>query len=129
MIAVLYVALGGALGAMARYGVHQAMSTWEQPFPWSTVAINMAGSGVVGLLAGLWAGRDMGQSPERLVLMVGFLGAFTTFSTFANESTALLRAGQWGWFALHGVLHNGLSMGAALLGWGCVYAARNHNIL
>ena len=112
----LFVALGGALGAVARHGVNVAMSSLAHPFPWSTLLVNVSGSGVLGIFVGLWAGRNMYHSPEQLILVVGFLGAFTTFSAFAGESAEMWRNGQWGWVALHWLLHNGLSFGAALLG-------------
>ena len=116
MMQFLLVALGGALGAAARHGTHLALSSLAHPFPWSTLLVNVAGSGVLGVLTGLWAARDMTHSPERLILVVGFLGAFTTFSTFAGESVDMWRNGQLGWLALHWLLHNSLSFGAALLG-------------
>lgn len=116
MKAVLWVALGGALGASARYGLHRALAAWAYPFPWSTLLVNVAGSGAFGWLGGLWAGRDMAAAPERLMWVVGFLGAFTTFSAFAGEAADLGRNGQWGWLAFHWLSHSGLSLAAALAG-------------
>jgi len=91
---LLYVALGGAFGAVGRYLV----SGWIQDlsgsfFPWGTVAVNSLGSYLLGFV--LQAGISGGMSSEyRLLLAVGFLGAFTTFSTFAYEALELLRTGQ-----------------------------------
>ncbi|WP_457629876.1 fluoride efflux transporter CrcB [Oceanithermus sp.] len=91
-----YVALGGALGAVGRYLV----SGWVQNlsgsfFPWGTVSVNALGSFLLGFV--LQAGISGGLGAEyRLLLAVGFLGAFTTFSTFAYEALELLRLGQ-GW--------------------------------
>ena len=121
----LYVALGGALGAMARYGAHWAWAAHARPFPWSTLWINVSGSGLAGFLGVLWMDRDALRSPERLLVMVGFLGAFTTFSTFAGESAALARGGQWGALVLHGLAHNGLSWLAAVLGGWCAWQLKN----
>ena len=112
----LFVALGGALGAIARHGINLALSTLTRPFPWSTLLVNAAGSGLLGMLVGLWSGKANQHSPGQLILAIGFLGAFTTFSTFAGESAEMWRNGQWGWLSLHCLLHNGLSLGAALLG-------------
>ncbi|WP_457636964.1 fluoride efflux transporter CrcB [Oceanithermus sp.] len=90
---VFYVALGGAFGAVGRYLV----AGWVQNlsgslFPWGTVAVNALGSFLLGFV--IQAGISGGLGSElRLLLAVGFLGAFTTFSTFAYESVELLRAG------------------------------------
>lgn len=125
MTAWLYVALGGAAGAMARHGVNQAMAWLGHPLPWATAAVNVAGSAAFGILAGCWAGRPA-ASPERLVLVVGFLGAFTTFSAYAGELATFWRQGRWDAFGLHLLLNNGLSLAAALLGltlgasWGAI---------
>ena len=82
------VGLAGAVGAMARYGVGRAIGV--RAFPWSTLSINVVGSLLLGaLLAGAGVGR---WSPNvTTVVGVGFLGAFTTFSTFTYETDELLR--------------------------------------
>jgi len=90
----LWVAAGGALGALGRYlvaGFVQELSGVS--FPWGTVAVNLLGSFALGFviqasLLGGWSGE------ARLFVAVGFLGAFTTFSTFAFETLELLRSGQ-----------------------------------
>lgn len=85
----LAVGAGGALGAMARYGVHRGLTAWHgAEAAWSTLAINIAGSFLLGLAAGALAGRPGHLS---LFLMVGVMGAFTTFSTFALDAVALFR--------------------------------------
>lgn len=87
------VAVGSALGGVARFAVgllttRQAVPAW----PWGTFTVNVVGSLVIGLLAGWWAGR--GQPPlPRALLMVGVLGGFTTYSSFALETVQLLSAG------------------------------------
>lgn len=90
MARVLAVAIAGAFGAVARYGVGRAFGA--QSFPWSTLSINIFGSACLGVVLG-GLGR---RWPENLALAVavGFLGAFTTFSTFAFETTAMLRDGR-----------------------------------
>ena len=82
------IAVAGAAGALARYGIGNAVG--PRSFPWATLAINLAGSLVLGfVLAGPIAAR---WPPDvTAAIAVGFLGAFTTFSTFAYEATALLR--------------------------------------
>lgn len=105
------VALGGALGALARY----AVAGWVQTglgvaFPAGTFAVNAAGSLLLGLFARLAEGWAL--APEtRALVAIGFLGAFTTFSTFSVEGLALLQAGDWGRAALY--LGGGVAVGLA----------------
>ena len=90
-----YVALGGALGALARYGI----SGWVydrmgETFPWGTVVVNVLGCLALGAVVRWLQVSDV--SPEvRPFLTIGLLGAFTTFSTFSYETVALLQEGQW----------------------------------
>lgn len=88
---LLFVALGGAAGSVLRY----VLSRWtgEQAFPWSTLAVNLIGSLLIGLLVGLSA-KGLLSAQARLLLVTGFCGGFTTFSTFANESFSLMRGGD-----------------------------------
>lgn len=96
MSQVFAIALGGALGALARHGLSAALHTaFGARFPLGTLAVNVAGSFAMGWLFALFAER-MHVAPEvRLLLMTGLLGAFTTFSTFSVETLALLHAGRW----------------------------------
>ncbi|NOY83829.1 MAG: fluoride efflux transporter CrcB [Nitrospirae bacterium] len=96
MTKVLFIGLGGFLGAILRYWV----SGWAQnlsgsaSFPYGTLAVNLMGCLAVGLLS-QWAEVSQIITPEtRLFLFIGLLGAFTTFSTFSNETLNLLRDGQ-----------------------------------
>lgn len=121
---VLYIALGGALGAVARYGVGSWIHAWAgSAFPWGTFAINAAGSFLIGFslryLEGLSAAPEL-----RALLTVGFLGAFTTFSTFSYETFSLVQDGAWaraGLYALGSLLvglvavGSGLALGARVL--------------
>jgi len=88
-VLALLVAVAGGLGVLARYGVAQALGPGAAP--WSVVAINVAGSFALGLLAGAGASSDV-----RAVAGVGFLGGFTTFSTFSLDVFADLEAGRPG---------------------------------
>jgi CrcB protein len=82
------IGLAGAAGAMARYWIGQAVGV--RSFPWATLSINVAGSFLLGLvLAG--PGFHRWSENATAAVTVGFLGAFTTYSTFTNETTALLR--------------------------------------
>ena len=91
----LLVALGGALGAMARFGVgHLAVLVLGRGFPYATLCVNVAGSFVIGVLY-VWIGERAppGAVEWRAFLMVGVLGAFTTFSSFSLETLQLYSAG------------------------------------
>ncbi|MGD2121183.1 MAG: fluoride efflux transporter CrcB [Gemmatimonadota bacterium] len=92
---ILMIALGGAVGAVARYG----LSGWVQgqvgtTFPIGTLAVNVLGSFVLGLSLPLF--ESLAWSAEtRTMLTMGFLGAFTTYSTFSYEAVVLLEGGEW----------------------------------
>jgi CrcB protein len=88
------VAVGGALGSAARYGVSVLWPTAPGNFPWATLMVNLTGSAVLGVLMQIIASRI---APHRLVrpfLGTGVLGGFTTFSTYAVETRGLLGAGR-----------------------------------
>jgi CrcB protein len=97
VIRLALVALGGALGAVARYGVSGwiARATRTSPFPYGTLTVNLLGSLALGLLMGLATGGVLNLAPRlRIALAIGFLGAFTTFSTFSYETLESLRVGD-----------------------------------
>ncbi|MBO4401601.1 MAG: fluoride efflux transporter CrcB [Selenomonadaceae bacterium] len=89
----LLVFAGGGLGAMARYFVTTTLAGKLGNFPLGTLTANLLGSFLMGLVVGLIAGRAS-MEPLRLLLAVGFLGGFTTFSSFSAETLALLQGGQ-----------------------------------
>ena len=111
---LLYIALGGAAGAVARYGI----GGWIQEragfgFPWGTLIVNLSGSLLIGFVMQLLAASR--ATPElRALLTVGLLGGFTTFSTFSYETLALLQTGDW----MRGGLY---AAGSLLLGIAAVY--------
>lgn len=87
------VALGGALGAPARYLLDRAVqSRHDGPAPWGTLAVNLVGCFVLGVLLGLSQSRDL-PSGVTLVVGTGFCGALTTYSTFGYETVRLLETG------------------------------------
>lgn len=91
----LAVMLGGSLGAVARYGVAQWSAThWPKLFPLPTLIVNLLGCLLIGVLYGLWLDRPDLSLMLRQTLVVGFLGAFTTFSTFSLDTLRMLENGE-----------------------------------
>jgi CrcB protein len=116
----LAVALGGALGSVARYAVSLGAARWlGAGFPWGTLIVNVAGSFAIGVLAALVTadGRPALGDGTRAFLMVGILGGFTTFSSFSLETLSLARAGAWGAAAGNASLSLLLCLGAVWLGF------------
>lgn len=110
---LVFIALGGAGGAVSRYLLaNWVHSLWEGHFPLGTLLVNMFGSAAIGVVFVLLE-KSLIHPDWRGVLMVGFLGAFTTFSTFSLETIGLWEAGHMGQ-AL------GYMLGSAVL---CVVAA------
>ena len=113
MTSVFQVALGGALGASARYGVNLGAARMFGPaFPWATLAVNVAGSFLMGLLAAS-LGRESAWAP---LLLTGVLGGFTTFSAFSLDAVALWQKGQGGMAALYVAASVILSLAALVAG-------------
>ena len=98
MIMLLSIALGGAIGAVSRYGVTMAITgIYGAGFqPLATLLVNAVGSGLMGFCYGLLASGVGMSDPMRGVIMVGFLGALTTFSSFALDAAVLFEKGQGG---------------------------------
>ena len=87
------VFVGGGLGAVARHGINRAGLALLGPgFPWWTLAVNVLGSFLIGVLAGWFGAMETGQD-TRLFLVTGFLGGFTTFSAFSLDTLTLWERG------------------------------------
>lgn len=105
---LLLIALAGAVGTLARYGLGGfVQSHCGKIFPWGTVTVNLLGCLLFGVV---WASLEERWSlggEFRTIVLVGFMGAFTTFSTFVFETEQLLRDAEWllaiGYFTLHNV--------------------------
>lgn len=113
MSQILLVALGGALGSVARYGVGVAAARWfGLAFPWGTLAVNVIGGLAMGVVAARVGPQDEAM---RLLLGVGLLGGFTTFSAFSLETVRLMEQGPAS-AALYVAASLVLSVGACWLG-------------
>ena len=96
MVSVLLIGVGGFAGAIARYLVDLRVSLWTGgTLPWGTFVINVSGSLLVGLLFALVVERAALPAEVRGPLMIGFLGAYTTFSTLALKSWRMIEDGAW----------------------------------
>ena len=94
MTGFLLVAAGGAVGASARYAATLLMRPGSGTFPWHTLGVNVVGSFLLGLLMALLPEGDAGER-LRLLLGVGVLGGFTTFSAFSVDALTLAQQDQW----------------------------------
>ena len=91
---ILFVVLGGSLGALCRYGVSTtAAKLYGDAFPWGTLCVNLVGCFLIGLAFALGVQRNVLSPSLRLFFVTGFLGALTTFSTYALESVNFTRDG------------------------------------
>jgi fluoride exporter len=94
-VSFLAVASGGAFGALARYlAAGWVQSATGDFFPWGTLAVNVVGSAALGFLM-TWLESSVTSPEVRQLITIGFLGSFTTFSTFSFEAVAMLRDGEW----------------------------------
>jgi len=117
MRAFLWISLGAILGANLRYLIAQlVIRTSTTLFPYSTLLINVSGSFLLGAFM-IWSSERAIVNPRyQLLFAIGFCGSYTTFSSFAFETFAMLEQGQWGGFALNIILNNLLCLAAVVGG-------------
>ena len=114
---ILLIALGGAVGSVARYLLGRAVQgALHLEFPIGTFTVNVVGCLVIGVLAKFFMNSQT-ELPLRATLMIGFCGGFTTFSTFSYETLALMRGGEWGKATAHVVLRAVVCVGATATGF------------
>ena len=114
---LLLMGSAGAVGVWARYGLAGLVQRMAgEAFPWGTAVVNVTGCFIAGVLFVLFESRFMVSAETRLIVLVGFLGSFTTFSTFALETGNLMRDAQWAWAAGNLALHNACGLACFFLG-------------
>lgn len=114
---LVLVGIGSGIGGICRYLISLAMSHVSNGFPWGTFTVNVAGCLLIGILWGITS-RIPNISPAiSLLLMVGFCGGFTTFSTFSKEGLTLLQADNYFLFSLYIIGSLGLGIMAVALGY------------
>jgi CrcB protein len=110
LVTYLWIALGSALGGVARYGASVLVGDWfGQTFPWGTLLVNISGSFVIGFFATLTGpdGRLFVSQNTRLFVTVGLCGGYTTFSSFSLQTLNLVQEGE--------ILRAGLNVGASVV--------------
>ena len=124
MLNILAICIGGGLGAVLRYLVFMAVQRPAGPaFPLGTLAANLLGCLVIGFLWSLFEGTRLAHE-WRLFIFTGLLGGFTTFCTFARETSQLFEAGEWKSALLYLALSN--TLGLVLVVAGAALARRAH---
>ena len=116
MRTAVWIGVAGFFGSIARYAVSGAVSRIDESFPWGTFAVNLTGSFVLGFFVAAFAHRFVVHPDLRIALTVGFLGAYTTFSTFALETFEFAETRAWGWATANVVLSVAAGLAAVWLG-------------
>ena len=111
----LFVAIGGAFGSVLRY-VLSLVIPKAAGFPWPTFVANVLGCLCIGIFSGLFLKCGTLSPNLKLLLVTGFCGGFTTFSTFANENLALLQSGKIGMFAIYALSSFAIGIAACVAG-------------
>jgi CrcB protein len=114
---LLLIALAGGLGSLARYGLTGLVQNLAgRDFPWGTVVVNVVGCLMFGVLWASMEGRFTVSGETRAIILVGFMGAFTTFSTYIFETANFLQDQQWVEALGNLAIQNVVGMAALLLG-------------
>lgn len=123
-ISFFYIAVGGAVGACSRYLVSEfAVYLLGRGFPYGTLTVNVIGSFIMGLLIAGMEFEVLPSYPWRALIGLGFLGAFTTFSTFSVDTLLLFQQGEWFKMGLNVVLNVTVCIFVAGVGFHIMRAA------
>lgn len=117
LASIVGVGVGAAFGAWLRWGLSLLLNPAHPHFPLGTWVANLAGGLMIGVSLAWFARHPEIGAVWRLMVVTGFLGALTTFSTFSIESLLLLQKGQFGWAFLHSAAHLFGSLAAAAIGY------------
>ena len=116
-MAYLWIAIGAVVGASARYFLSGYIAkSFDSSFPYGTLFINISGSLLLGFFLVLTSERVLVDARWRLLVAIGFCGSYTTFSSYAFETFALLEQGQWHLVAWNVLASNLLCLPSALAG-------------
>ena len=116
---ILLIFAVGGLGAISRYGLSSLIGrASDGSFPWGILTVNAMGCLLFGLVYSLVEDRGYLSPDTRVIILVGFAGAFTTFSTFAFDTTQLARSGDWLFAISNVVLNNVIGIGMVTAGFG-----------
>ena len=116
MQTAIWVGVAGFFGSIARYLVSGAVSRVNESFPWGTFVVNISGSFALGFLVAALAHRFVVHPDLRIAITVGFLGAYTTFSTLTLETFEFAETQAWGWAAINVVASLVAGLAAVWLG-------------
>lgn len=106
------VFIGGGLGSLARFGLGKLTEKfYSGPFPLGTFGANVLACLALGVAILIFASRNQVNEAYKALILVGFCGGFSTFSTFSNETLELMKSGQWGWVIGNVVLSIGVCIG------------------
>jgi fluoride exporter len=115
---LMLLAAAGAVGTLARYGLGGLVQRVAgDGFPWGTLAVNVGGCFLFGLVWMLAEERSLIGPEARIIILIGFMGAFTTFSTFAYETGAMIEDGQYLRACGNMAVQNGLGLAAMFMGF------------
>ena len=127
LVKVFLVGVGGGLGSISRFGLSEMAQQLLGPgsaqrYPLGTLMANVLGCLLAGFLAFFLIDRSVLTPQHRLLLMTGFLGGLTTFSSFGYETVVLSKSGDWGIAGLNIVANVVLSLAAVWAGWAAARA-------